>query len=76
MDYQYLAERNQDDAKKCFYQYDDNENGFLEPDELKELFLDMGHSGVKNMRDFDEWLEEQYKNFDQNKVILIYHRTG
>lgn len=28
------------------------------------------------MRDFDEWLEEQYKNFDQNKVILIYHRTG
>ncbi len=48
----------------------------MEIDELRELFLDMGHTKLNEMEHFDEWVDEQYKKFDQNKVNINYDRMG
>lgn len=60
-----MARHNVDDAKQIFDKYDENGNGFIEYDELAQLFIDIGLKDLVE-EDFEDFLQEQFEKYDEN----------
>ena len=68
---QKLMLNNQEDIRRIYELYDLNKNGFIDLDELRELFLDLGldiqfADSENPEKDFEDYLLASFDYYDRN----------
>jgi Ca2+-binding EF-hand superfamily protein len=66
INFEKLVRHNLEDAKKIFDMYDENQNGFIEYNELAQLFIDAGLKDCMDDETFEDFLQEQFEKYDAN----------